>query len=75
MSLIVIVEKIESDKMMLIIDKMSQLCEGILETEINYHYIPLRGNLIEILKVLNEYGIRYKISSEPFELNENERSE
>ena len=50
-------------------DQALALCEGILERDGYYLYIPLSGKLIDVLRILAENNISYEIKSDPPEVS------
>jgi hypothetical protein len=64
MSLIVKVSKDEANKVVSIADKLTLLCEKRLQEEGAYLYLPRAGRLVNVINILNEARVAYKIEFE-----------
>jgi hypothetical protein len=65
MSLVISVTKTEAAKAFNRSDYIARLCEAVIEREDTVIYIPLSGNMVDVLKFFIQNDITYELKMSP----------
>jgi hypothetical protein len=61
------ISKTDEPKLSVLKDKIDNLCEGVVEHDNSFIYLPLTGKVINILKIFVENDVKYELNDGPIE--------